>query len=226
MKTQIFATYEAFLNREDKYINGVTQQFADANPGWDEERGNEGCWNCFDCSYCSGCHDCSYCFKCSDCSGCYSCSDCSNCFNCHDCSYCHRCSYCSSCFRCSSLKNARPVEVEEGESSDNPMAHIPVIPNIHQRVFEAASHPGALEMDNWNTCDTTHCRAGWVVTLAGEAGRKLEAATSTLFAAMQIYHKSSPIPVSPTQFFETNEAAMQDMERCAKEESVAMEGAK
>ncbi len=73
-------------------------------------------------------------------------------------------------------------------------------------------------MATWHTCDTTHCRAGWVVHLAGDAGKKLEQHTSTQFAAMAIYKASSPIRVSPPRFFETNEVAMADMERCAKEE--------
>jgi len=73
-------------------------------------------------------------------------------------------------------------------------------------------------MGSWHACDTTHCRAGWVVHLAGEAGYELERRTSPLFAAMQIYHASSPIKVSPPRFFESNEIAMADMRRCAEEE--------
>jgi hypothetical protein len=93
-----------------------------------------------------------------------------------------------------------------------------VIPNIHQAVLEAVKVPEALDMDTWHTCDTTHCRAGWVVHLAGPAGRALENETSTEFAAKQIYKASSPIKVSPTRFFENAEKALADMERCAKEE--------
>ena len=94
-----------------------------------------------------------------------------------------------------------------------------MIAKIHESVFAAASQPGALKMSDWHTCETTHCRAGWVVTLAGEKGKALEKATSTLFAAMQIYHASCPeIPVSPVRFFESNEIAMKDLERCANEE--------
>ena len=74
-------------------------------------------------------------------------------------------------------------------------------------------------MNTWHTCNTTHCRAGWVVFLAGEEGKKLEEKTSTLFTAMQIFKKSSPIRVSPTRFFETNDEALADMKRCAEEES-------
>ena len=87
-------------------------------------------------------------------------------------------------------------------------------------MLEAIKKEGAgLEMNSWHTCDTTHCRAGWVVHLAGKEGYELEKETTTCFAAMQIYKKSSEIKVSPVRFFETNKVAMSDIERCAKEES-------
>jgi hypothetical protein len=74
-------------------------------------------------------------------------------------------------------------------------------------------------MSKWHTCDTTHCRAGWAVHLAGKSGKELEEKTTTLFAAMQIYNASSPsIPVSPVRFFEDNKTALADIERCATEE--------
>jgi hypothetical protein len=73
-------------------------------------------------------------------------------------------------------------------------------------------------MQDWHTCDTTHCRAGWIVHLSGQQGYDLEKHTSTLFAAQQIYKKSSPIKVSPPRFFESNEKAMADIKRCADEE--------
>lgn len=102
---------------------------------------------------------------------------------------------------------------------ENVMGNYPVIENIHQKVYEAASAPKALVMDTWHTCDTTHCRAGWVVFLAGEAGRKLEKQTNTLFAALQIYDASNPnIKVSPVRFFEDNKTALEDMKKCADEE--------
>jgi len=39
MKTEIFPDYDAFLKREDKSINGVSPEFAQANPDWADERG-------------------------------------------------------------------------------------------------------------------------------------------------------------------------------------------
>lgn len=105
----------------------------------------------------------------------------------------------------------------------------PKIPDIHNKVLEAVSNPQALDMSNWHSseatdeqgayCGTTHCRAGWVVTLAGKEGVELEKRTSTLFAAMMIYQASSDIRVSPPRFYENNEKALEDITRCAKEET-------
>ena len=97
---------------------------------------------------------------------------------------------------------------------------IPIIPNIHAKVLEAVKKtPDALDMSTWHTCETTHCRAGWVVMLAGEAGKELENRTSTGFAAIQIYKASSPIRVYPPRFYENNKVAMADIIRCAEEEA-------
>jgi len=76
-------------------------------------------------------------------------------------------------------------------------------------------------MGNWHSCETTHCRAGWVVHQAGPEGKALEAKTNTEFAAMMIYKHSSPIKVSPVRFYESNEVAMADIIRCAEEERAA-----
>jgi len=78
-------------------------------------------------------------------------------------------------------------------------------------------------MGDWHTCETTHCRAGWIVDLAGDAGKRLEKKTSTEFAAMMIYKKSSPIYVSPARFYEDNETAMADIIRCAELEAANAE---
>jgi predicted metal-dependent hydrolase len=92
---------------------------------------------------------------------------------------------------------------------------IPVIEDIHAKMLAAVSQPKALNMCEWHTCETTHCRAGWAVTLAGDAGKRLEERTSTLFAAMQIY-KASGYEISPVRFYDSNDAAMADMKRLAE----------
>ncbi len=69
-------------------------------------------------------------------------------------------------------------------------------------------------MDSFHTCEKTHCRAGWITTLAGEAGKNLESRFDTVVAAMKIYDASSSLPkVSPVRFFEDNETALADMKR-------------
>lgn len=145
------------------------------------------------------------------------CWNCSGCYDCYDCSRCYDCSGCSGCSDCSNIAHlSGKKSISGGKPS---LKSVPVIENIHQKVLEAASKEGALNMAQWHTCETTHCRAGWVVTLAGKDGAKLEAKTSTMFAAMQIYKASSPIRVFPPRFFDTNKEAMADMKRCADEES-------
>ena len=58
-------------------------------------------------------------------------------------------------------------------------------------MLEVVSAEGALDMRTWHTCQTTHCRAGWAVTLAGKAGKELEDRLSTPVAAMLIYKAST-----------------------------------
>ena len=131
------------------------------------------------------------------------------CWNCKGCSDCFDCSGCSGCFAC--------VDLENKESNLKDLK-VPVIENIHQKVFEAIQKEDALNMSEVHTCSTTHCRAGWVVHLAGEEGYKLEEKTNWSFAAMQIYKASSDIKVSPVRFFEGNSEAIKDIKRCALEE--------
>jgi len=229
--TQIFKNYLDFCNREDKKVNGVSELFAFSNQNYEaQNETNEGCWNCSDCSdcrYCPDCSDCSGCSDCRNCSYCSYCSDCSycsGCSNCSDCSYCSGCSNCSGCRGCSNcsgcrgLRNASPFE----QSEKNPDAgfKVPIIENIHTKVLAVIEVPGhELKMDTWHTCDTIHCRAGWVVFLAGKEGAELERVTSTAFAATQIYAKSSPIRVSPPRFYEENDVALADIKRCAELET-------
>jgi hypothetical protein len=94
---------------------------------------------------------------------------------------------------------------------------IPRIDNIHQRVLEAVNRPHALNMGLWHTWDTTHCRAGWVVHLAGEAGYALERFHNTELAAMLIYRESG-YHINPARFYDDNDSALKDMRRLANNE--------
>lgn len=76
METQIFKSYEDFLNRPDKTVNGVSEDFAKANPNYgDDNSNNTGCWNC---SECRNCKDCEWCKRCYYCENCYECEYCQN----------------------------------------------------------------------------------------------------------------------------------------------------
>jgi hypothetical protein len=78
--------------------------------------------------------------------------------------------------------------------------------------------PNALDMSTWHTCGTTHCRGGWVVHLAGEAGRALEAFHNTPLAAQLIYDASDTArKFNPCRFYDGNEDALADMKRLAEE---------
>jgi hypothetical protein len=202
MQTVIFACYKDFLSRTDKTVNGVSEDFAKIHPGWTVERSSQGCWNCADCIGCIACDNCVECVTCKYCG------------NCESCAYCAGCATCRRCVECLYIS---------GHSDSFKAAQItlpvPVVPNIHATVKAAVAPPHSLNMTDWHSCETMHCRAGWVVVLAGEAGKLLEAQTSTLFAAMQIYIKSSSIHVGTDRFFDDDEKAMEDIQRCAELET-------
>ena len=94
---------------------------------------------------------------------------------------------------------------------------IPVIENIHAKVYKAVSEPGALDMSTWHTCDTTHCRAGWVVHLAGEAGYALERFFGEGPLAAQLIYRESGYAINPGKFYVRNDEAMADMKRLAEQ---------
>jgi uncharacterized protein YjbI with pentapeptide repeats len=91
----------------------------------------------------------------------------------------------------------------------------PIVQDLHKKIYAAASQPGAFDMATWHTCETTHCRAGWAVTLAGEAGGELEDQIGTAAAATLIYLASDPNLKIIPDFHASNEDAMADMKRLA-----------
>ena len=102
--------------------------------------------------------------------------------------------------------------------SDADLSDVPKIPDIHKVVYAAASQTGALDMGQWHKCETTHCRAGWVVTLAGEAGAALEYGMGTSVAAALIYLASDPALEKVPNFYADNGEALADMKRLAEQE--------
>jgi hypothetical protein len=74
-------------------------------------------------------------------------------------------------------------------------------------------------MQTWHTCETAHCRGGWVTHLAGKEGAELEERFGMPLAAHIIYKNSSEIPVPWNQYYNfNNDEALKDIIRCADEE--------
>ena len=97
-------------------------------------------------------------------------------------------------------------------------AHLPVtVPSlgrIDAAIIDVITAGGKLEMSTWHTCDTTHCRAGWAIHLAGEAGAGLEKAIGPSAAGALIYAASGSHPVP--DWLATNADALNDLrERAA-----------
>ena len=166
------------------------------------------------------CENCTNCLRCSDCSGCSECSRCSDCSRCSGCSDCSRCSRCSDCENIAFRENKKDLRADPSWTVGEPRAlgvpPTPKIENIHQKIFEAISKPNALDMSTWHSCNTTHCRAGWAVHLAGEAGYALERFHGSLLAGQLIYRESGH-PINPCRFFDGNEEAFADMKRLAEQ---------
>jgi uncharacterized protein YjbI with pentapeptide repeats len=103
--------------------------------------------------------------------------------------------------------------------SDADLSGAPKIENIHQKVYEAVEGGNSLDMGNWhNNCGTKHCRAGWVVALAGKEGKELETKIGTSAAACAIYLASDPEIKSFPDFHCSDEEAMKDIIACAERE--------
>jgi hypothetical protein len=115
--------------------------------------------------------------------------------------------------------NLSGADLSYADLSDANLSGAPRIENIHQKVYAAASAPGALNMGDWHFCETTHCRAGWVTHLAGEEGRALEKKIGTPAAASLIYLASDPNIGTFPDFYCGNEAALESMRIAAEAEA-------
>lgn len=130
-----------------------------------------------------------------------------------DCRDCTNCSECSGVSFIYDKKNANG-----NQDADTPFLGAPPVPrieNIHVKIWEAVSQPKALDMGKWHSCGTTHCRGGWVVHLAGEAGYALEKFHNTALAAQLIYLQSG-YDINPCRFYDSNADALADMKRLAE----------
>jgi hypothetical protein len=90
---------------------------------------------------------------------------------------------------------------------------VPIVPDIDRVILEAVGPDGDnLDMETWH-CGTSHCRAGWAIHKAGEAGYALERAVGPDVAGALIYHASAGyVP----DFYASNDEALADIRRRAE----------
>ena len=93
---------------------------------------------------------------------------------------------------------------------------VPIVKKLDAKLLRLIeSGDGNLNMRAWHECETSHCRAGWAVTFAGDAGRELEKKLGTPVAAALIYHRSTGrIP----DFYCNDEEALADIVACAHDQ--------
>ena len=90
------------------------------------------------------------------------------------------------------------------------------IPSLHRRILAAIDNGGTLDMATWHSCETTHCRAGWAINLAGKAGRMLELCLGSAVAGAIIHLASCPqLEGKVPDFYASNEDALNDIRRLA-----------
>jgi hypothetical protein len=101
-----------------------------------------------------------------------------------------------------------------------------IVPDIDTAMLESITAHKAtngLEMSNWhgrdcdetNWCNTTHCRAGYAICLAGKSGFALEKKVGSEIAGQMIYAVSRPDKPLP-DFHASNKIAMADIEAGAR----------
>jgi uncharacterized protein YjbI with pentapeptide repeats len=94
---------------------------------------------------------------------------------------------------------------------------VPVVEHLDSKILGAIAAGGILNMNDWHTCETTHCRAGWAVHVAGKAGYELEEKLGSAEQAGRAIYRAST--GRAPYFYATNERAMDDIQRCAAEDS-------
>ena len=113
------------------------------------------------------------------------------------------------------------------------LENVPLIPNIDAAILAAIEENKAkgtndLDMKSWHGdedkaneaewCQTTHCRAGYAICLAGKEGFELEKKYGPANAGMFLYLKSTPDAPIPN-WTASNEAAMADIRARAEKQT-------
>jgi uncharacterized protein YjbI with pentapeptide repeats len=116
------------------------------------------------------------------------------------------------------LTDADYIEIRDEFRKKHP--EIPIVANLDSTICEIVnSGKGSLDMSDWHSCKTTHCRAGWAIHLAGKPGYDLEKRFSAHYAGAMIYVASTG---RRPDFFASNHDALKDICKWgAKEQATA-----
>ena len=117
--------------------------------------------------------------------------------------------------------NLSDANLSDANLSDSKYEDVPRVPKLDVKLLKIIeSGEGTLNMASWHTCETTHCRAGWAVQLAGKEGFDLEKKLgSTAAAGALIYHRSTGrIP----DFYASDDDALADIVACAADQGASV----
>ncbi len=119
----------------------------------------------------------------------------------------------------SRLTDLQGTKLDGVEFCGIPYEDVPVVAMLETSILRAiTAGRGLFNMSDWHgheSCSTTHCRAGWAIVLAGEAGRNLEVSLGSNLAGALIYYKSTGyVP----NFFANNRTAKADIKMRAAAE--------
>ncbi|HXI72320.1 MAG TPA: pentapeptide repeat-containing protein, partial [Verrucomicrobiae bacterium] len=91
------------------------------------------------------------------------------------------------------------------------LPYIPKIDDLDGKILSAINTDGcSLNMRDWHTCETTHCRAGWAIHLSGAVGKTLESIYGPSVAGAFIYATCYPGMKIPN-FTASNDEALADI---------------
>ena len=120
--------------------------------------------------------------------------------------------------------NLRGANLRGANLRDANLPKIVKIPNLFTKIKGAIDSGGELDMRDWHTCETTHCIAGWVTTIAGDAGKAAENLIRTAPAAALIINESCPyLDGEVPNFYEDNETGMEFINSCVEKEKELMQ---
>jgi hypothetical protein len=94
--------------------------------------------------------------------------------------------------------------------SDAKLSDVPIVAALDTKILAAIEGGCGFDMSDWHTCETTHCRAGWAIVVAGREGKELESRLGPSAAGALIYAAAYPdLPVP--DFYAKKEDALADI---------------